>query len=110
MQFMGRLYVGESISSKEHEIVRKVHNRQLVTNLYLIVLSTHPDNMLELILEKETLQECYPSSELKVVGIAGDKDEAISLVQNIIEESMCETGSADVRAFLKQKWEGQACR
>jgi hypothetical protein len=66
--------------------------------------------MLDLILEKEALQTCYKKQGLKVVGIASGKKEAIDLVQLIIEESMRETGSADVREFLRKKWEGQACR
>ncbi len=110
MQFMGSLYVGESIASAEYKIVEKVHKGKVVSGLYLITFSSHPDNMLDLMLEKEALQACYSNMGLKVVGIAGDKKEAIKLVQKIIEESIQETGSADVRGFLEKKWEGQACR
>ena len=110
MQFMGSLYVGESISSKEHEIVRKVHNGKLVPNLYLIAFSENPDNMMDLIPEWEALQKGYPKEELRVVGIAGGKKEAIKLVQCIISDSLKETASADVRGYLMEKWEGQACR
>lgn len=110
MQFMGCLYTGETVSAEQYKIIEKVHKRKVVLGLYLIILSNHPDNMLELILEKEALQTCYSNTNLKVVGIAGNKKEAIGLVQQIIKESLCETGSADVREFLKAKWEGQACR
>ena len=110
MQFMGALYVGESLSEKEYEIVKKVHNKQLVPNLYLLTFSSNKDNMLDLIPEWEALQSYYPSDELKVVGIANGKKEAISLVKMIIEESISEIGSPDIREFLKRMWEGQACR
>ena len=110
MQFMGSLYVGELISSKEHEIVRKVHNSKLVPNLYLIAFSDNQDNMLDLIPEWEALQKGYPREALRVVGIAGGKKEAVKLVQLMISDSLKETGSADVRVFLKKKWEEQACR
>jgi len=110
MQFMGCLYVGETISAEQYKIVEKVHKGKVVSGLYLIILSSHPDNMLDLMLEKEALQACYSNMGLKVVGIAGNKKEAIQLAQRIIEESLRETGSADVRPFLKTKWEGQACR
>lgn len=110
MQFMGSLYVGESISTKEYDIVKKVHNGQVVPNLYLIAFSNNADNMLDLIPEWEALQKIYPKDMLKVVGIASGKKEAMRVVQSIVEESLRETASADVRAFLKQKWEGQACR
>ena len=105
MQFMGSLYVGDKVASAEYKIVEKVHMGKVVPGLYLIVLSNHPDNMLDLILEKEALQKCYQTMQLKVVGIAGDKKEAIELVQRIIKESLQKTGSADVRCFLKEKWE-----
>ena len=110
MQFMGCLYTGDSVASEQYKIVEKVHKGKVVSGLYLITLSNHPDNMLDLILEKEALQACYSNIGLKVVGIAGNKKEAIQLVQRIVEESIKETGSADVRGFLKAKWEGQACR
>lgn len=110
MQFMGSLYVGESISTKEHEIVKKVHNGKVVPNLYLIAFSDNAENMLDLIPEWEALQKGYPRDILKVVGIANGKKEAIRVVQNIVEEALRETKSADVRTLLKQKWEGQTCR
>ena len=110
MQFMGSLYVGESLASAEYKIVEKVHKGKVVRDLYLITFSTHPDNMLDLILEKEALHACYKKRGLKVVGIASGKKEALELVQHIIEQSIRETGSADVREFLWKKWEGQACR
>ena len=110
MQFMGCLYTGDAVSSEQYKIIEKVHKRKVIAGLYLIILSNHPDNMLELIPEKEALQTCYSSIELKVVGIADGKKEALNLLQRIIEESISETGSADVRGFLKAKWEEQACR
>lgn len=110
MQFMGSLYVGEKLSSTEYKIVEKVHKGKVVPNLHLIVLSTNPDNMLDVIPEKEVMQKHYPKEKLRIVGIADGKKEALGLVQVMIQESLSETGSADVRDFLKRKWEGQACR
>ena len=110
MQFMGRLYVGESISTKEHEIVKKVHNSKLIPNLYLLTISENKDNMLDLIPEWEALQKGYPKDFLRVIGIANGKKEAIKLVQSIISDSINQTGSADIRGFINDKWEEQACR
>lgn len=110
MQFMGSLYVGEKLSSTEYKIVEKVHKGKVVPNLHLITLSNNPDNMLDILPEKEVMQKHYSKDGLKVVGIADGRKEALALVQQMIEESLRETGSADVRGFLKTKWEGQACR
>ena len=110
MQFMGCLYVGEKLSSAEYKIVEKVHKGKVVQNLFLIVFSSNPDNMLDIIPEKEITQKHYPKDGLRIVGIADGKKEALGLVQRMIHESLAETGSADVRGFLQAKWEGQACR
>lgn len=110
MQFMGSLYVGEKAAPAEYKIVEKVHKGKVVPNLHLITFSNNPDNMLDIIPEKEIMQKHYPKDRLRIVGIADGKKEALALVQRIIQESIAETGSADVRGFLKTKWEGQACR
>ena len=110
MQFMGSLYVADSLVATQYKIIEKVHKNKLVPNLYLIALSVNPDNMLDMIPEWEALQKGYPKDELRVVGIATGKKEAMALVKCMIEDSVVHTGSADVRPFLKKKWEEQACR
>ncbi len=108
MKFLQELYLGEKIAPKVDQIVKKIKNDQTVPNLYLIVMASHPDNMLELIPQKDILQKGYPKEQLYVIGLAANKKEAIKLVQSIVEESFIKIGSADIRAYLKEKWEGQA--
>ena len=108
MKFLQELYLGEKVAPKVEQIVKKIKNDQEVPKLYLIVLSNHPDNMLDLIPQKDVLQKGYPKEQLQVVGLAENKKEAFALVQSIVEETFSLTGSADVRTYLKEKWEGQA--
>ena len=106
MKFLQELYLGKKVLPKVEQIVKKIENDQAVPNLYLIVMAGNPDNMLELIPQKDILQKGYPREGIRVVGLAGNKKEAFSLVQSIIEESILVTGSADVRVYLNEKWEG----
>lgn len=108
MKFLQELYLGEHIVPKVDQIVKKILADKLVPNLYLIAMATHPDNMLDLIPEWEVLQKGYPKEQIRIVGLAEDKEDAIGLIQFIIKESIEKTGSADVRAYLEEKWEGQA--
>ena len=107
MTFFQSLYLGEKISPKFEQVMKKLNNGKPILDLYLITISTHPDNMLEIISQKELLQKGYPNKEIRVVGLAKGKKEAIGLVQAIIEESLKETGSADVRDYLNHRWEEQ---
>lgn len=108
MKFLQELYLGEQVAPKVDQIVKKINNNEIVPNLYVIALASNADNMLDLIPEWELLQKGYPQENILVVGLAKDKKDAVGLVQFIIEECFEKTGSADVRAYLKEKWEGQA--
>lgn len=108
MKFLQELYLGEKIAPKVDQIVKKIENDQAVPNLHLIAIASHPDNMLDIIPQKDVLQKGYPKEQLQVIGIAGSKKEAFLMVQLIVEEAFSLTGSADVRTYLKEKWEGQA--
>ena len=108
MKFLQELYLGESIAPKVDQIVKKIMTDKTVPNLYLIVMAGHPDNMLDLIPQWEILQKGYPKEELRIVGMANGKKDAIGLMQFMVEESLEKTGNANVRAYLEEKWEGQA--
>lgn len=107
MIFFENLYLGETIAPKIEQILKKVNNKEIVPNLYVIALASNPDNMLDLIPEWELMQKGYPNQTVKVIGVANGKEEAIELVTIIIEQSIQKTGSADVRAYLAERWEGQ---
>ena len=107
MKFLQELYLGEKIVPKVDQIVKKIMTEKNVPNLYLIAMSNHSDNMLDLIPEWEVLQKGYPKESLRIVGLASNKKDAIKITQHIIEDSLSVTGSADVRTYLEEKWEGQ---
>ncbi len=108
MEFFRDIYLGESVSLKVEQILKKLNNGKTVPNLFLITMSENPDNMLEIVPQWEVMQKGYPNTDIKVVGLANGKKEAIALVQFIIEQVLQETGSANARDYLRQRWEGQA--
>ena len=107
MIFFQDLYLGEKICPKFDQVMKKLNNGKPVMDLYLITMAYNPDNMLEIVPQKILLQKGYPSRELQVVGLAKGRKEALVVVQSIVEEALRETGSADVRVYLKQRWEEQ---
>jgi len=107
MVFFQDLYLGERVSPKKEEILKKMNSDKLVIDLYLITMSHNSDNMLEIVPQRDLLQKGYPNRDIRVVGLAKGKKEAFAVVQSIVEESLKETGSADVREYLNQRWEEQ---
>jgi len=108
MEFFHDLYLGENIAPKSEQILKKLNSGKTVPNLYLITMSENPDNMLEIVPQWEVMQKGYPNTNIRVVGLSNGKKEAIALVQFIIEQVLEETGSANARDYLRQRWEGQA--
>lgn len=108
MEFLQELYLGEKITPKVDQIVKKIMNSQIVPDVYLLAMPSHPDNMLDLIPQWEILQKGYPKDRLRIVGLAANKKEAIGLFQFLVEESLEKTESADIRAYLEEKWREQA--
>lgn len=105
MKFLQELYLGEKVAPKVDQIVKKIIDGKVVPDLYLIAMASHPDNMLDLIPEWEVLQKGYPKEELRIIGLAGNKKDAIGLIQFVIEECLTLTGSADVRTYLEEMWQ-----
>ena len=107
MRFFQDLYLGEKISPKIDQTMKKLNKDIVVPELYLITMTNNPDNMLEIVPQWENLQKGYPNTDIKVVGLAQGKKEAFVVVQSIVEASLKATGSADVRGYLNQRWEEQ---
>lgn len=108
MTFFENLYLGENIEPKVDQILKKLNTSKVIPDLFLITIATNPENMLDIIPEWELMQKGYPKDEIRVIGLASGKKEAIAVVQFILEETIQETGNADVRAYLMKRWEGQA--
>ena len=104
MLFFENLYLGERVAPNVDQILKKLNKNEVIPNLYVIALATNPDNMLDIYPEWELMQKGYPKDEIKVVGLANGKKEAVGVVQIIVEESLQKMGSADVRAYLKERW------
>lgn len=108
MEFLKNLYLGERVAPNADQILKKLNKNEVVPNVYVLTMATNPDNMMDLIPEWELMQKNYPKDLIRIIGIAYDKNEAIELMQFIVEEAYQTTGSADAREYLKEKWEGQA--
>lgn len=77
--------------------------RKFQPGMHLITLASQPGNLLDIIPAYVLLQKHYPTENLSVVGLAGSRKEALSLVQTIIENVYQATGSFDVAAYMEER-------
>lgn len=97
-------YAGESIESKKEKVKWKILHNAGQLDIYVIALSSNPENLLDIIPAKELLQKAYPKQNMFVVGVDKGYDHAIELAGSIIMDVFQKTGNLNVRDyFLEQR-------
>lgn len=97
--YSNKLYTSDSIK-KIDSIKRKIKYGHGQARLYLITLSNNGDNQLDIFHNAMLKQRLYRKFDLKVVGLSNSYDEALLIVEGILNDSLKETGSADMKSYL----------
>lgn len=103
MKWCRNLYVSEAIGDKAGRIKWKINHNAGTIWVYVITFASNPDNLLDIIPAWQLMQKSYPKKDLEIIGLAKGYDDAIMLVQQIIEETYANTGGVDVWSYLKQE-------
>lgn len=98
-----KLFVGENVKKNLSLTILKIKMGRLAAGVYLITLSANPDNLLEffpadLLKQKSCRRSCPP-----IIGIAKGREEAMTLVQQILEETYDHTGTFRVAEYLQNR-------
>ena len=101
MKWYKDLFIGESVTGKIKKIKWKIEHNAGMLHTYVITFPSNDNNLLDVIPTRELLQKGYPKKNMHIIGVAGDYDEAIELVTAIIGETYDNTGTTDVRSYLK---------
>lgn len=104
MKWYHPLQVGESVRDSKRKVIRKIKKCSPFTGAYLICLPSNSQNLLDLIPARELAQKDYPKENLRVIGIAGSKDEAIEMVSELVVRTLKAQNNTDVYSYLKGQW------
>lgn len=97
-------YAGERIARKKSKIKWKISHNAGQLDIYVITLSSNPENLLDIIPSWELMQKYYPKAELVVVGIDKGYENAMELAGRIVMDVYHKTGDFHVRDyFLKRQ-------
>lgn len=101
LEYHHRLYLGESISqSKLDKIKRRLKKRPLLSTVYLLTVSRNQSDQLEIFQAKQLVQAYYTKYPVYVIGIASDYNEAVSLVEQIVQECLQTRGDCALKEYL----------
>lgn len=97
-----KLYLGESIKEKKLDrIKRKLEKRPVFSGVFLISISRNAFDQLEIYEARQLCQSYYRKYPPYVVGIAGSRDEAMKLLEEIVRECLRERGDCALKEYLR---------
>ena len=101
LKFHRKLYLSESISEKKlDKLKRKLEKKPVLANVYLIVPAANAEDQLEFFDAKQLVQPYYRDTCFTVVGIAAGYEEAMLLIEQIVQECLEERGDCKLREYL----------
>ncbi len=98
MKFYKNLYIGDTIRNPG-KMRRKLKRHAKLQNVYVIAYMEE-SGQLSIYHNLMFQQRYYREHPPYVIGIAGSRDEAVEIICRIAHESVCETGQADLAAYL----------
>lgn len=100
VSWISRLYISENMKKKKDRVVASINNREATFGIYCIAFASHPDNLFDILDANELLFPHYKKTEVRIVGLAKGKEEAINLVQKMLLEVYDNTGNFNVRTYF----------
>lgn len=101
LKFRKSLYFGESVKTEHRRLLRRLSQGKRVSkDVMLIAYAFNGTDLFDLIPAKELRFPYRKGQELFVLGLAGDKDEAVGLVSEMVTEVYEATGAFDVRSYF----------
>lgn len=102
LRWIKNYYTGKSVKDAE-DIRAKMKEGKVLPGIFLIAFSRHPDHLLEIVPEYMLLQKWNEKSCSRIIGVAKGKKEAMELVADIFREVYDNTGTVDIKKYLKNR-------
>lgn len=97
-----KLYLGGSIRKKNlDKIKKKLEKKPIFSGVFLIAVSRNRFDQLEVYSARQLCQSYYQNYPPYVVGIAGNREEAVGLVEEIVRECLQARGDCALKEYLE---------
>ena len=101
LDFSPDLYLGESIKARKVDTIKKkLLTKPLLAKVTLLILSENSSDQVEILGCTQLAQKIYGEYPLSVIGLAGNRDEAMDLVVQITQDCLAARGDCSLKEFL----------
>lgn len=101
MRWYKDLYISETARKKASGIIEKVNKNKLQKNVFLLTRAANGYDLFDIYPAHMLLQKHFKDSDCLIIGIAVGYDEAVGLVQTIVEELYCKKGITDLKKYFE---------
>ena len=103
MKWAKNLLIGEGVGKNAAKYKFKIRFDKGAFGVYVLVQSTCENYQLEIIQSTELHKKSIPTKDMVIVGIAQGEDEAIDMVNSLVQRALDETGEADIRSIVREQ-------
>lgn len=100
MQWAENLYLSDKTAKKKDKIIKKANRGVGMVSIYFITLASNRENLFDIFHAAHLKQPAFYKQDLYVVGIASGYEEALGLVQRMIDDIYRKTGGFAVREYF----------
>jgi len=103
--YSNKLFVSSSIKERKIPAIKLgINQGRGRLKLYLITLSNNDSDQLDIIHNSMLKQRLYRKLDLRIVGFANSYDEATQLVLDILNETISNTGTCNIKEYLESNF------
>ena len=100
LQWAENLYLSDKTAKKKDKIIKKANRGVGMVSIYFITLASNRENLFDIFHAAHLKQPAFYKQDLYVVGIASGYEEALELVQRMIDDIYRKTGGFAVREYF----------
>lgn len=86
MEFAEKLYIGPSIRHRRERILNRIEQDRMIVSLYCITRAMNQTDLYDIYSYHELRQKYYKEHSVKILGLAGSKEEAIGIAAYMIQK------------------------
>lgn len=88
------LYIGDNAKKKSKKLIHKINQGAGVIDVYVITLAVNPENSLEIFSANLLMQSALRRNCPIIIGLAKGYEEALEIIEQIVNEVYQETADA----------------
>ena len=101
MRWYRDLYIGDNARKKAGKIIEKVNKNKLQKNVFLITKAANGCDLFDIYPAHVFLQKHFKTADYLIIGLALGYDEALLLVQTIVDELYCKQGITNLKEYFE---------